>query len=523
MQTPEENTLQQQAVAAFLPSLPASPTLFAAISEQLLGSSSLAAVITPESLKRRLGSPREDEGPQAGAPTRALEEEEIPKAPQQKGRQGWAPLDDQELLKRVATLQAACPSLCVIASLFPLISLFGQLAHRRRLPKPPSPVLSTGAAPSAAEGGPCRLLLIPLYRSHEDLEGDVPLEWEGGPPANGGCNLVAASPAAVAAGARAAAAAAAAGASCISGAWRQVALEVGALRVLEPTARILVVFVGTRTALTTPQPPPPEGGDDNPGDDTVEACRSPGAAAETAGTKTCDAPAGATAAGRNNITSSSSSRREKRKSRDLLSSLDALVCDLLLLWQADTAYEHNENAAAALLLRLVKTTAATRQLRLFPRGKLRRLAATANDEAATTHAIASAAVAEDATIPGSTISAVPRTPDTLKRLWQTQLLQLPGVSEEVACAVSAAFPTPSTLFARAEAEAAAAPAGAEGTPGGRGKGKGRASTARGASKLQAELADIVVPGRCGNRRLGEALARRILRVFVLETDPEAPL
>lgn len=93
---------------------------------------------------------------------------------------------------------------------------------------------------------------------------------------------------------------------------------------------------------------------------------------------------------------------------------------------------------------------------------------------------------------------------------------------------NAVFPTPSVLFARAAAEAAETEAAAaEGSPGIQGnspiKKKRRARIQSATPRLQAELSAIVVPGRCGSRRVGDALAKRILKVLALETDPEAPV
>ncbi|OEH79374.1 uncharacterized protein LOC34622179 [Cyclospora cayetanensis] len=540
--SPQREKAQQQAVAVFLPTLPQTSPLIGALTEHLLSSATPAAVITPESLKRQLNSLRETEGPQNSG---LLEPPEGTAAGSlhHRKRQHWTPLQEAELLHRVSELQSACPTVCVLATRLPVASLFEQLAPRRRLEPPlageegllypPDPPPTPGTAPS-------RLILVPLFRyDDEDGEG-LGLAWGGEGSAD--ClntpldTAERPATAAVECARKAAAASAAdAGFSCVSGLWGQAALQVGALRALEPTARILVVFVGTRTALTAPQPPPPE---EEEAEHSAEALRILGAdAAEAAPSATCrenaklsaaaapdtaDAGAGGKGCGRKKVTS----RRMKKRahSRDLLSELDVLVCELLLLWQIDTAYEPTEEAAAALVGRLLKSAAASKQLRLLPKGKLRRLVASAREEppaAACTAAAGGTDVVECAaeSVPPD-FPKMGTKADTVKRLWQAQLLQLPGVSEEVACAVSAAFPVPALLFERAAAEAAAT----KEAPSDSSRRKRRTHTDSGApTLLQAELAAITVPGRCGERRVGDALARRILKVFALETDPEAPV
>ncbi|KAL8273072.1 hypothetical protein Esti_002993 [Eimeria stiedai] len=571
-QQQQQQQQQQQAVAVFLPALHASASLVAAIGEVFFSCGSVAAVVTPESVQRRLLS-RECLSPSAFVPPSPLHaaglrvceageeaEEEAETARDyllQQGRRGnvWSPLEAHELLRQVVALQAACPSVCILGCRLPLVSLAERLAPRRCLfPRPSPPPQSCCPPPTAAAAvyeGRSRLVLVPVYRHLAEEEADDPDGFELGsrrtlPSAQ---NANPATAAAAEARAAAAAAALAAGASCVRGPWREIALEAGALRLLEPHARILVVFVGTRLALTTPQPRATEdlaqqqeetaGGDT--GEETSSCADAPAAHLLGCAAAAAAAAADETAARKKRSKDNSSSSNNKssrcgagmrRRGPNLLAALDVLACELLLLWGVDVAYEANEETAAALLLRLARAAASARQVRVLPRGKLRRLAATAADEAAAAAAAHAGATGGEPLDGGSTSVGGPLSAeaggfpsgqtDTLKRQWKAQLLQLPGVSEEVACAISAAYPSPSALFSRADAEAAEAAAAAgegrspsssamEGSSSKRRRRRGPTASER-APQLQAELAAVVVPGRCGKGRRVES--ERAPRVFV---------
>ncbi|CAE8667283.1 unnamed protein product, partial [Polarella glacialis] len=107
-------------------------------------------------------------------------------------------------------------------------------------------------------------------------------------------------------------------------------------------------------------------------------------------------------------------------------------------------------------------------------------------------------------VPGVRCQSLPQNPDDRLRItWVSQLMQIPGVSEEVAKAVAGRHPTPAALL---EAVAAAA-SGGESVD---------------AAVADAFLADLEYPirGKKGTRRLGPVVSRRIFALFHPGVLPE---
>jgi len=112
-------------------------------------------------------------------------------------------------------------------------------------------------------------------------------------------------------------------------------------------------------------------------------------------------------------------------------------------------------------------------------------------------------------VAGVRCQTLPRDPaDKLRLTWVSQLMQVPGVSEEIAKAIAGLHPTPAAML---DAVACAA-GGVAGAGGGQG----------GVSQGEAFLSDLEIPirGRKGTRRLGPVVSRRIFALFHPETPAD---
>lgn len=112
-------------------------------------------------------------------------------------------------------------------------------------------------------------------------------------------------------------------------------------------------------------------------------------------------------------------------------------------------------------------------------------------------------------VPGSRCQTLPRDPtDKLRITWVSQLMQLPGVSEEMAKAICAQHPTPADLL-----KAVASVVSAEG---------GDADENASSVIAGAFLGNLEIPirGKKGTRRLGEVVSRRVFELFHPVAQPE---
>jgi len=111
-------------------------------------------------------------------------------------------------------------------------------------------------------------------------------------------------------------------------------------------------------------------------------------------------------------------------------------------------------------------------------------------------------------VQGSRCQTLPRNPhDQLRLTWVSQLMQLAGVSEEIAKAVAERHATPAALMQAIEAVEA--------------ENVGPAAKVR-AKVAEGFLADLEYPirGKKGTKRLGPVVSRRIFSLFHPETTPE---
>lgn len=111
-------------------------------------------------------------------------------------------------------------------------------------------------------------------------------------------------------------------------------------------------------------------------------------------------------------------------------------------------------------------------------------------------------------VAGVRCQTLPRDPtDKLRITWVSQLMQVPGVSEEIAKAIAGLHPSPGALLA-----AVAGAAGAQSSAG----------VAASAAQGEAFLANLEIPirGKKGTRRVGPIISRRIFTLFHPDTPPE---
>lgn len=125
-------------------------------------------------------------------------------------------------------------------------------------------------------------------------------------------------------------------------------------------------------------------------------------------------------------------------------------------------------------------------------------------------------------VPGVRCQTLPKDPqDKLRLTWVSQLMQVAGVSEEIAKAVAGRYASPSALLL-AVAESAAAAAG------------GSAADDQGGLRIEAPsmtevadafLADLEYPtrGKKGTRRLGPVVSRRLFTLFHADTPADTVL
>jgi len=119
---------------------------------------------------------------------------------------------------------------------------------------------------------------------------------------------------------------------------------------------------------------------------------------------------------------------------------------------------------------------------------------------------------------------LPRDPqDKLRLTWVSQLMQVAGVSEEIAKVVSERYPSPGSLMhavtqASRGAHSSAASKDLDVAPAGM-PSKGKAATGAVADSFLADL-EYPIRGKKGTRRLGPVVSRRIFTLFHPETPPD---
>lgn len=122
-------------------------------------------------------------------------------------------------------------------------------------------------------------------------------------------------------------------------------------------------------------------------------------------------------------------------------------------------------------------------------------------------------------VAGVRCQTLPKDPqDKLRLTWVSQLMQIAGVSEEIAKVIAERHPSPLALM---EAVARAG-AGSAGSAGGREAAEASRAPVALAAAADSFLADLEYPirGKKGTRRLGPVVSRRLFTLFHPATPPE---